>query len=42
MSDKLAVGYAIWGPYEAFYIRSMLFNTQSACRSIKVASAAIC
>ena len=25
---------AIWPPYEAFYIQSMLFNSASACRSI--------
>jgi hypothetical protein len=24
----------IWAPFEAFYIQGMLFNTQSACRSI--------
>jgi len=34
-------GYPIWPPYEAFYIRSMVFNTQSACKSIDVISAVI-
>lgn len=31
-------GFVIWPPYEVFYIHSMLFNTQSAARSIEVLS----
>lgn len=34
--DKVQSGYPIWSPYEAFYISSMLFNTQSAYASIDV------
>jgi hypothetical protein len=31
-------GLVIWPPFEVFYIHSMLFNTQSAARSIEVIS----
>lgn len=31
-------GVVIWPPCEVFYIQSMLFNTQSAVRSIEVIS----
>ena len=40
-SEKIEPGYPIWPPYEAFYISSMLFNTQSAYASIEVVASAI-
>jgi hypothetical protein len=39
--DNLEPGYPIWPPYEAFYISSMLFNTQSAYASIGAVASVI-
>jgi hypothetical protein len=34
-------GHPIWPPHRAFYVNSMLFNTQSACVSIESVSSVI-
>jgi hypothetical protein len=40
-SESAEPGYPIWPPYEAFYISSMLFNTQSAYASIGAVASVI-